>query len=112
MSEVADNFLDAFGDALSVDGETHNFVFSNGVTTPIFCLWVKDVSNTFHTHTHGYEETLYQNQRLVLIRESDVPSDARMKANDFLTIDGARYKIVTARLRDFIWTLTLLIMSV
>jgi len=112
LSEVADNFLDAFGDALSVDGDTHTFVFSDGATLSLICLWVKDISATFHTHTHGYEETLYQNQRLVLIRESDVPSDVRMKANDFLTIDGVRYKIVSARLKDFIWTLNLMIMSV
>jgi len=103
--------LEAFGDALSVDGDSHSFIFSDGVPYNLTCLWVKDVSAYMHTHTHGFNEVLYQNQKVCLIKEADVPANARMKANDYLTIDGTRYKIMNSRLKDFIWTLQLMVMS-
>jgi hypothetical protein len=112
MSEVEDNFLDAFGDALSVDGTVHNLVFSNGVNTPIDCLWVKDASAYFHTHSQTWGPVLSQNQKMLLFREKDVPARAYLRSNEYLVVDGTKYKIVTARLRDYIWTLTLMILTV
>ena len=111
MSEVSDNFLDAFGDALSVDGDDILFTFADGVPRLITCLWVKDVSAYMHTHTHGTNPVLYENQKIALIREADVPANARMRANDFLTVDNTRYKIMQARLKDSIWTLQLMILT-
>jgi hypothetical protein len=111
MSEVSLNFLDAFADALSVDGDAHSFVFADGVPIFLTCLWVKDVSAYMHTHTHGFNAILHENQRIVLIRESEVPASARLRANDYLTVDGVRFKIMQARLKDFIWTLQLMIIS-
>jgi hypothetical protein len=111
MSEVSVNFLDAFADALSVDGDDHLFTFSDGVPRLLTCLWVKDVSAYMHTHTHGTNAVLFENQKIALIREADVPASARMRANDYLTVDNTRYKIMQARLKDFIWTLQLMILT-
>jgi hypothetical protein len=111
MSEVSENFLDAFGDALSVDGDLHSFTFSNYSTARLTCLWVKDVSAYLHTHSHELNYVVFQNEKLCLIKASDVPENAVLRANDYLTIDNTRYKIANARLKDCIWTLQLMIIG-
>ena len=111
MSEVSQNFFDAFGDALSVDGDLHRFTFSGNYAATLLCLWVKDLSATIHTHTHGFNEAVFSNQKMCMIRASEVPARAVLRANDFLTIDGTRYKIMNARLKDCLWTLQLAVMT-
>jgi hypothetical protein len=111
MSEVSSNFLSAFADALSVDGDYHCFTFSGGYSAKLLCLWVKDLSAYIHTHTHGVNDIVFSNQKMCMIRESEVPARAVLRANDYLTIDGTRYKIMNARLKDYLWTLQLMIIS-
>jgi hypothetical protein len=111
MSEVSSNFLSAFGDALSVDGDLHYFTFSGGASATLLCLWVKDLSSYIHTHTHNLNDVVFSNQKMCIIRECEVPSRAVLRANDYLTVDGTRYKIMNARLKDYLWTLQLMIMA-
>src|SRR5690348_11665588 len=107
MSEVSNNFLEAFDVALSVDGDLHSFLFANSPPATLLCLWVKDLSAYLHTHTHGLNMVVFSNEKMCLIKASDVPSGALLRANDYLIIDSTRYKIVNARLKDSIWTLQL-----
>lgn len=108
MNQVHYNFLDAFKDALSVDGDVRDFSFADGfggfLRARIAVLWIKDIGTLFHLHTHGFNVILREDQREFLMMERDIPDHARIYVNDFLYIDGVNYKIASSRLKDGIWT--------
>ena len=111
MSEVSDNFLEAFDVALSVDGDEHIFLFAGSAPVTKTCLWVKDVSAYLHTHSHGLNAVVFQNEKICVIKATDVPGTALLRANDYLTIDGTRYRIMNSRLKDGLWTLQIMIIG-
>ena len=45
--------------------------------------------------------------RMFMARASDILAGAALYANDYLTIDGYKNKIINARLRDGLWTVQL-----
>jgi hypothetical protein len=112
-SEVQLNMLDAFSVALMIDGSTHNFGFSDGFTADgrlnadLTVLWVKNITTEFHLHTHGLDRLLRHDERILMMKASDVPDGASLYANDYLDCDNESFKITSSRLKDGIWNLTL-----
>jgi len=117
VSEVYQNFLDAFSTVLDVDGSTHFFGFSDGCSPDgrlyanLQVLWVKNITTDFHLHTHGLNQVLRHDERLLMMLSSDVPDGARLYVNDYMDVDNESYKIVSSRLKDGLWNLTLNILG-
>jgi hypothetical protein len=118
VAEVQQNMFDGFGMALQVDGETHLFSFADGSNNPkgrntysITVLWVKENTDRFHLHTHELNRVLRFDERILLMRSTDVPTGTELYAEDRLTIDGEGYKIIKSRLKDNIWTLELQVLG-
>jgi hypothetical protein len=112
-SEAQLNFLEFFAIALSIDGSSHCFEFSNGVTDDgrltanLTVLWVKNITLDYHLHTHELNRVLRHDERILMMYASDVPDGARLYVNDYLECDGESFKITSARLKDGLWNLTL-----
>jgi hypothetical protein len=112
-SEAQSNFLQFFALALSIDGSTHCFSFSDGVTDDgrltanLTVLWVKNITLDYHLHTHELNRVLRHDERMLVMYATDVPDGARLYVNDYLDVDNERFKITSARLKDGLWSLTL-----
>ena len=117
MSQVERNFIDAFGDALSVDSEWHDFAFSDGCTPEgriyarIRVLGIRDDTLYLHLHSHDYNSVVYHGGKKLVMRACDVPDGSHLYAGDYLDYDGVSYKIVLARLKDELWDLELSILG-
>lgn len=105
--EVFQTFQESFALPLAVDGLIHQFVFADGLTVNITVLWIKDVTSYLAQHSHGFNSVVMVGDRMFMAQQSDVPANAAFYANDYLTIDGGRMKIIQARLRDALWTVQL-----
>lgn len=105
--EVYRNFSAFFDIALDVDGLTHQFVFADGLTINLTVLWVKDLTAYLSLHSHGLNTVVNVGDRLFMARASDIPSNAAIYANDYITIDGHKMKVIQARLRDALWSVQL-----
>jgi len=46
-----------------------------------------------------------------MMLSSDVPDGARLYVNDYMDVDNESYKIVSSRLKDGLWNLTLNILG-
>ena len=113
--EVYTNFLNFFDVALRVDGLEHEFVFGGPAgpyTATITVLWVKDVSAYIKLHTRGFNTVVNQSDRIFMMRANDVPYGATVYANDYITVDGTKMKVVQSRLRDGLWTIQLSVIGV
>ena len=117
MNQVALNFMCAFEDALSVDGDWHEFAFSDGCTPQgriyarIKVLFIRDDSLYLHLHSHDYNSVVYHGGKKLVMRAQDVPDGAHLYAGDYLDIDDVSYKITLARLKDQMWDLELSILG-
>ncbi|SRR5258707_11436144 len=115
MSEISDNFLSAFNTVLGIDGELEDFIFSDGnggtLEKTVTVLWIKEESVLFHLHTHGLNRTLRVDERWFMMLATDVPSNAQLYTNDFLDINGVKYKIQSSRIKDGIWNVVASILN-
>ena len=117
MNQVALNFMCAFGDALSVDGDCHDFAFSDGcspegrIHARIKVLFIRDDTQYLHLHSHDYNSVVYRGGKHLVMRAMDVPDGAHLFAGDYLDIDDVSYKITLARLKDNMWDLEMSILG-
>jgi hypothetical protein len=110
--QIRETFLRGFRNILRIDGQEHEFTFStpdgnSSYSYPLTVLWIRDTSQNLGPHTHGMNVVAYQDVRVFQMLEEDVPDGARLIANDFLTIDGTQYRIMSARIKDGIWNVML-----
>ncbi len=113
LSQIEQNFREAFDDILDINGGCHEFAFSDGCTPEgrirahITVLWVREVTSYLHMHSHMYNSAMFHGDRILMMRAKDVPDRARLFANDYLDADDVTYKIVSSRLKDGLWHLEL-----
>jgi hypothetical protein len=105
--EVYRNFQQSFDIPLSVAGLTHQFVFSDGLTLSLTVHWVRDVTAFLSLHSHGFNTVVNVGDEMFQVRATDIPSSAAIYANDYITLDGVRKRIIQSRLREGIWTVQL-----
>jgi len=125
ITEVTDNFS-SVGDgalelALSIDGDTKQFAFSDGSGVPqnsltcankiivtMRCLWdTNKEARIVRTHSHGTNYVLWNAAITTVFHARDVPLQALLSANAYIDVDGVQYRIDTAELENNFWTVDL-----
>jgi hypothetical protein len=117
MTQVEQNFIEAFQVALCVDGEYHDFAFSDGcspegrIYARIQVLFIRDDTQYLHLHSHDYNSVVYHGGKKFVMRACDVPDGAHLYAGDYVDLDEVSYKITLARLKDQMWDIEMSILG-